>query len=277
MSDTVGEYLQAESIKPYIRDAYDVKVLCSSSLSVNESVCARLHNNLVNALEENPLLPKAMVFVLDGDIVKTVHHSKKIGISEIFTEILRDLLSGIHKMILGLKEKLPNKSKRDVFPTILWAQLPLHVNFPDTWNMQRRVFNKCLENTVQLFSDMATLKLLKVWDSEDRALFNERKFTATGLEAYWSSVDSAFRHWDTFIFVKAKVRSSRRAGNDENVVNSYDPSTKSREKIRRDVQRFRKFKSSGKFHWQKKENKKTSREENSRLPKPPMEEDSDDY
>ena len=51
VSDMIGEFLQAEDVdKPYMREYYDVKVLCSTSLSPNKSVSARLHNNFVNAL-----------------------------------------------------------------------------------------------------------------------------------------------------------------------------------------------------------------------------------
>ena len=117
VSETVGEFLQAEdATKPYIREHYDVKILCSTSLSPTNRVIARLHNNVVNGLRENPLLPKAIVFVLDGDIIKTVHH-QEMGMLEIFEIITRNLVSDIHRVILSHKEKLPIRALKQEFPT----------------------------------------------------------------------------------------------------------------------------------------------------------------
>ena len=76
VTDMVGEFLQAnDENKPYMREWYDVKVLCSNSLSINRSVTARrLHNDLANGIVEQPLLPKAINFVIDSNIIKSLHH-----------------------------------------------------------------------------------------------------------------------------------------------------------------------------------------------------------
>ena len=73
VSDTTGEFFQSDNAASlYLRQNYDVKICFSTSLSLNKSTTARLHNNLVNAIEENPLLPKAIVMMVDADIIKTV-------------------------------------------------------------------------------------------------------------------------------------------------------------------------------------------------------------
>ena len=69
-----------------------------------------------------------------------------------------------------------------------------------------------MEKAVLLHPQMGTLKLLKIWDYEDLSLFRDSHFTVAGLEAYWSSFDSAFRHWDTFIFAKKKMKMEKRPG-----------------------------------------------------------------
>ena len=159
VSDTVGEFLQLDDqVKPYLRDQYDVKVLCSTSLSLNKSTTARLHNNLVNTLIEKLLLPKAIIFVLDGHMIKTVNHDK-LGISEVFGQLTKNLAVSIHRMILAHKDNMPKRSKKDHYTTILWTEIPLHCNFPDNSNVHCRKFNKCLESVVQMHPEMAMLKM----------------------------------------------------------------------------------------------------------------------
>ena len=46
----------------------------------------------------------------------------------------------------------------------------------------------------------------KFWEFNDAALFDNKKYSATGLITYWKSIDSAFRHWDTFVYGKPPKR-----------------------------------------------------------------------
>ena len=202
VNDSAGEFFQLdENNKPYLREEYGVKILCSNSLSLNKSVTARLHNNVVNGIKEEPLLPKAIIFVIDADIIKTIDYPK-LGISEVFGQVLKNLMVGLHRLISAHKDVLPARCKKDKYPMILWTLAPVRINFPNLWNQHRRKFNQCIEKLVPLCNNMAILKLLKIWNYDDIMLFSDHRFTARGLSAYWSSVDSTFRHWDTFVFTK---------------------------------------------------------------------------
>ena len=165
------------------------------------SVVARVHNNLVTAMAEQPRLLKSIIFILDGDLIKSVFH-ENLGISEIFGQLLKNLMVGIHSVILTHKENLPKRAKHLGYPTILWLVLPQHMAFPGSWNMHCKKFMICINRVVQLFEEMTTLRMLKIWDYNDTAFFSDRQYMAKGLAAYWASVDSAFRHWDTFVWVK---------------------------------------------------------------------------
>ena len=175
-------------------------------------------------------------------------------------------------MILAHKDNLPLHSKRSDYPTMLWVLAPQHYNFPNNWNLHRQKFSKCLEIAVQLYAQMNTLKLLKIWNYDDSNLLRDKRFTAAGLQAYWASLDSAFRHQDTFIVVKqslkgAKSEQKRRIKMEKSL---------GHELIDQEVQRFKKFKSSGKFHWQKR-NSILARYRTSakcKLPRPPYQDTS---
>ena len=172
-------------------------------------VPARIHNNIVNATQEVLLLPKAIVIVLDSDLVKTVSfEGDNAAREEIIEVMLRNLGSGIHKLLLAHKENLPAHSKRMGYPAVLWALTPLDKDFPQKWIQDRMIFNATLEKMVEKFQGINTLKLLKIWDPEDRSFYNDHRLTANGLQAIWFSIDSAFRHWDTFVSTKQKKKIS---------------------------------------------------------------------
>ena len=67
------------------------------------------------------------------------------------------------------------------------------------------------------------------------------RITAKGLTALWNSIDSSFRHWDTFVFGKTKPKSKQNLGN---------VTGKPRKAICKDVECYKKFKSSDRYHWQ---------------------------
>ena len=160
-----------------------------------------------------------------------------LGISEIFGQLLKNLLVGIHRAILAHKEHLPAKSKKFNYPAILWFFVPLHVNFPDNWNTHLIKFNQCLEKVVKIHPEMATLKLLKIWDQEDSSLVYERRYSAKGLSAFWASLDSAFRHWDTFVYTKNKGKAKGSSQN-QAVLKKRSPSAF----VQRENQKYKKMK-----------------------------------
>ena len=165
------------------------------------SVTARIHNKFIKTIEENKIFPKAVVIILNTDVIKTMHYDNYC-ISEIFGQLLKNLMVGLHRVILAYKEHLPTRSKRQDHLTVLWSLAPLHINSPDSWNSHRKKFNAYLESVVVLFPKMGILWLKKFWEYNNTQLFFNCHFTAEGLSIYWKSVDSAFRHWDTFISSK---------------------------------------------------------------------------
>ena len=248
VANTVRQYLQLnDEFKPYIRDKYDVKVEFSMSLDGVTSVVARVHNNFIRGIEEHKLLPKAIIFIFDCDLIKSVKHDGA-GTAEIFGQVLKNLMLGVHRTVQAYKDQLPNKSKRFDYPALLWVEAPLHVNFPSRWNMHRSIFNNCLASLVQGYPEMYILWLKKIWNYDDPALCFDRRITASGLTAYWGSIDSAFRHWDTFISVKVakKLQDNRYAGK-----TSSQEQRSPNDFVAREVQKYQRQKFQNKFFWQK--------------------------
>ena len=279
VSETVGEFLQAEDEdKPYIRDKYDVKICCSTSLSLTRLVTARLHNNVANAISEQPLLPKVIIFVIDDDLIKEIHH-ETMGVGEVYKRVLKNLMSGVRRMILAHKEKLPTQSKKQNYPTILWSLCPIHNNMPETWKLYRSKFNRALQTMSMTQDQMSVLKLLKIWSADDFSFFSDRRFTAAGLKAFWYSMDSAFRHWHTFVASKIKKVSKSHVKNMTTPqFQSQHQTMSGREWMNRDVRRFKNLKSAGKHQRQSSSSPESySTRQYNRHPTPPVYCQYDDY
>ena len=175
ISDTLGEFLQLDDeMKPYLREKYDIKIFCSNSLSLNKSAIARIHNNLITVIEEEILLPKAIIILLEADIIKSVRYGKS-GISEIFGQLIKSLAVGLHRLVLQHKDVLPIHSKKFNYPSILWVESPHHMNFLDIWNIHRKKFNKCMETVLSLYPEMFILELVKAWDYHDSSFSKDNK------------------------------------------------------------------------------------------------------
>ena len=163
-------------------------------------------------------------------------------------------MQGIHRAMLAYKEHLPARSKKPNYPSILWTWAPHHSNFPGNWNVHRTKFNQCIEKLVPLFEEMSILKLIKVWDPSDPAFFQDGQFTAKGLTAYWGSVDSAFRHWDTFVYHKQARKTLQAVSRQQNFSSTQgNGQRRPNDFVSNEMKRYKKFKSSGNVHWQKRQ------------------------
>ena len=154
----------------------------------------RIHNQVVRAINENILLPKAMVFVLDDDLIEMAV-DEKAGTSELFGKLLDWLVNSIHELIKERKKQLPMASIRDNLPQVYWVEAPQHKNF--TNNLDRRKFNSVLQSVTSVLPDTQIMRMKKIWNAEDDSLFQNGKFTSEGLLKFWSSIDNGFEYNDT--------------------------------------------------------------------------------
>ena len=175
----------------YIRAHYDVTGYCQDS-GLNASIWSRLHNGLVEALNKQVLLPKAILLVLEDDIIRNVNFFQQ-GFSSLLGRLLEWLSNQIHRVITARKEKLPSKSRKFKYPTILWCLLPEHYGFGPK-NEFRKKLNCCISSVTALFREMETLPI--EWDELDMSLISKETFTAKGFLVFWQKLNLAFEKWD---------------------------------------------------------------------------------
>ena len=161
------------------------------------NVIGRIISLVAKAITEHHYLPKALVFVLDDNILKQINLPNKIKQPEL-QFIIHFLVEKINRLLNGYKDKLPSKAKLQWYPHILWIIPPTHKYFSN--NTEREFFSTILEEEVcqDHYPNMCTLCLKKVWDDQDGAAFlsKERRFTPVGYSLYWLAVDAAIQFWN---------------------------------------------------------------------------------
>ena len=179
----------------YIRAHYDVTGYCqSASRALNENILSRIRNALVTAINSELLFPKAIIMVLENDILNAADHYNP-GISLICSKVLDWLANQIHRIVITHKEKLPSKACKFKYPKILWFPLPTHQNLNNI-NEARGKFNAALRHSCSLHRKMELLPL-NGWAVNDTSLTSKNgKYTSRGFATFWQIVNEAFQLWD---------------------------------------------------------------------------------
>ena len=177
-----------------IQAHYDTLKLCHG-YNNNQvgNILKRLRNLFVEAINNMYLLPKAVVIVLDDDMLDEFNHYKS-GLTTGIGKMVEWIVNEIHEIITDYKEDLPSKSHKFKYPTVLWCLIPLHQVY-DHYNEFKTKFNNAIIRMVKLFREMNYLQLSK-WNEEDTTYFTAGQINPIGLAVYWNAINSAFEAWD---------------------------------------------------------------------------------
>ena len=111
-----GEYVQHKhrpvdtKDKYHMSKYYKLKVFANSKfLSNDQLMLSRLRNLLITAINKDILLPKAILVVLDDDIIHDCNY-EGIEVSVTYYRTLQWLIKEYHRIVLAHKDRLPNKS-----------------------------------------------------------------------------------------------------------------------------------------------------------------------
>ena len=188
-------------------DNYEIKLFHATQYTSHiRDLMARLLNTLRNMICEEKVLPRAIVFVLDNDMIKYAGIAG-FGMSLAYGKLLHFLLSEVHRMIQTRKDYLPLKAKKQHFPEIIWINPPFHCNFANVDNSQRNKFSRALDTTAAIYEENWSLKLKRIWNPQSSELFlkESQRFTTKGFMTYWMAVDRTIRYWDTALSPLKKV------------------------------------------------------------------------
>ena len=123
------------------------------------NVVARLHSQFAKALEEFHIFPRAILVVLDNDLIRHLQVDDE-GLTIILKELIIWLFKEVDKLISQRKELLPKKSLKADYPQIFWMESPQHMNFVD--NLPRRKFNSIVQSTATEYNYMKIVRMKKI-------------------------------------------------------------------------------------------------------------------
>ena len=169
---------------------------CGGSLVknlANRNILGYMRNSLVDAIHKQVLLPKAIVVVLEDDLLDVINHYR-IGASDAINPCIEWLVTEFHCITVVYKEKLPSKSRKFCYPQILWIAATYHNGYGNG-NYYREKFNRELKLVNEKYREMHTL-YLPSWDPQGKHSVTAKKLTAHGFVRFWSAVNDAFQSWD---------------------------------------------------------------------------------
>ena len=188
--------LQKDSPKYFMTEKYEVIPFVGKSYESNmRSVLSRILVQFVKAVNKEKLFPKAVVLVLDDDIIQATK-PKEVGATIIFSKVIDWLFKQLTRSIEEMKQYLPARALKAEYPKMYWTEAPQHVNFPN--NLLRRKINSVVQASADKYPNFKILKMKKFWDAENTNLFRNNRFSGEGLAKYWSSVDAAFQYNETW-------------------------------------------------------------------------------
>ena len=277
MADSYNQHFQnivdGDGRTPYLKHHYDVTGFCNRRIdSLFGNIIGRVRNSLIKGINEQVLLPKAILVVLDNNVLDEMNHYRA-GAADYAERIISYLMNQFHRIISAHKEKLPSRSRKFKYPTIFWVQLPLHRGFRDR-NDYREQFNLALQAATATFREMQVLRVFS-WDySDDELMIPPRKFTNKGLSTYWHGIDRAFEVWDRDQMKSQLERPSNNGTSHRHSQQLYADQKSSP----RSSQQSRQLYASEKFHSQpwhcenlaRRERRWSFDDSRFKLPKPPM-------
>ena len=169
---------------------------------------ARLRNTFANAIQDEIILPRAIVIILEDDMIDYVNVDG-FGISLAYGKLLHYLFSEFNKMIAAHKDQLPLRAKRQHFPELLWINPYFHSSFNN--NGQRNKFTKAMDTTAAIYADNWSLQLKHIWDPQNREIYLDHacRFSSKGLMTYWMAVDHTIQFWETALSPVHKKKQSK--------------------------------------------------------------------
>ena len=153
----------------------------------------RIKNNFVEVINQQILLPKIVIVVLEDDLLNAINHYKT-GASLAIEPCLDWIMSELHDITVTYKQKLPTKSRKFRYPQFLWISAIHHDGF-NNGNSYREKFNRCLMEVSSKYREMHVLHLV-AWDPRQKGYMSNGSLTGKGLQKYWDAVNDAFQAWD---------------------------------------------------------------------------------
>ena len=201
-------YLDTKPDSSYVRNNFEVSGFYNNSFALNRSVSSRIQNAVVTAFNQQNLLPKIIVIILEDNLINNITKEESIEVTNlVYTRVIKNLAVKIRRLIAEFKEKLPPKANRASWPKVIWITPVTHDDMRKSEKKRRRMFTEAMRQEIECQDNMVALDLKQIWDPADSTLYQgtTRRFTADGLKKYWIAVDRTIKFGETKYFRMKEV------------------------------------------------------------------------
>ena len=149
--------------RPYLHEFFNIRPTFHTSISVR-SVMARMLNEIINALNEEVILPKYIIILPDKDLIEEANFGG-FGCKVIFESMLHWIATNVERVLEIRKDDL--KSKRagailtDDEPSIVWVKMLTRpfIRITDKGFVfaQRHTFNKLMDSILPKYRNTSVI------------------------------------------------------------------------------------------------------------------------
>ena len=179
--------------QPYIYNHFEVKALHKNSYGNTKSRLARIFNSMVDEMNVEVKIPKAIVVILDCDVIEMAEKSE-YGIRKLLYECFNWLVENINLELHDREEALYKKNPGALFdinePKIIWVApvvRPTTSALKNVFSLVQKftaVMEECLEDKANnVILQLASINELVCFDVSGR-------LTPIGKECFWREVMS---------------------------------------------------------------------------------------
>ena len=180
----------------FLTHHFGTTVIADNNNENNPSVIARVINGFVNKFNEEKRLPKWVIILLEDDIIEAIPY-KQFGITETYGHVIDYMMSCMKKMVQKIRDELPLKASKFLYPHFVWVEPTLHTNQQNI--TLRTKFIRSLHVVAQMHNNVIALPLRYPWNPNYTQLFTwlGQKTTPEGHSTMWSALDSIMKFADT--------------------------------------------------------------------------------
>ena len=169
----------------------------------NPSYLARMQGTLVKGIQDRSCLLKAIIIVMEDDLITNVGEQLDSAYNEIFQDSVTWLADEFDKLVSKYWQLLPSKARREDYTKILWIAAPLHDGFLN--NALQKKFNSAIYHASAEHRIMNTIKLKANWDAKNFCLVTKGSLTGEGLYRYWEAIDQGFLFWQNVMLNSPRI------------------------------------------------------------------------
>ena len=160
---------------------------------MGRNIVGQIVNNYIELINSQLILPKAVLIILEGDLLDSLHHYQS-GATDGIQPLVDWLVTELFRVTTGYKEKLVSKSRKFRYLQIIFVGAVHHNGFGGG-KAYREKFNRCLQEATNTLRGCLIL-MLASWNAHDCSLVSHGSLTGKGMECYWEAMNDAFQQWD---------------------------------------------------------------------------------